>query len=334
MAIRVLVTGATGAVGPSVVAALVSRGICVRAFARKPLRAGILSARVEFVAGDIQNLAQIESATEGVDAIVHLAARLHVPAATDTDESAAYAVNVRGTENLLAAARNWGVSRLVFASTIAVYGTTRGQPATEESEARPVTPYASTKLRCEKAVLAARNGQGAPLGVVLRLGAVYGPHVKGNYEALMRALELRHFVAVGAGNNVRSLIYELDVAKAVLLALEHPSAPGHTYNVTDGTVHTVDEIVSAICHALGRRPPRFRLPAAPCMMMARASDGIRALLTGSPSGLAAALTTYLTNIAVRADRIQTELGFVADYDLLNGWRDTIGQRLLCESTRT
>jgi hypothetical protein len=94
--------------------------------------------------------------------------------------------------------------------------------------------------------------------------------------------------------SLRSLIYDLDVAKAVPLALEHPSAPGHTYNVTDGKVHTVDEIISAICEARGRRPPRFRLPAAPCLIMARATDRIGALLMGSPFGLSLALRTYWT----------------------------------------
>src|SRR5690606_11500198 len=109
----------------------------------------------------------------------------------------------------------------------------------------------------------AKGPDGKPLGVVLRLGAVYGSHVKGNYERMIRALARNRFIPVGKGLNRRTLIYEKDVGRAAALAVSHPSATGRVFNVTDGKFHTLNEIIESICSAMGRKPPRWFLPVGP-----------------------------------------------------------------------
>ena len=305
--------------------ALASRGIVVRAFARRRSANLTLPTDVESIQGDILNVADIEAAIRGVDAIVHLAARLHVPVTATTDQAAAHAINVIGTKNIVAAARVSG-ARIVFASSIAVYGSTMAEPVTEDQEPNPATPYAVAKVDGERAVLAARDRHGAPLGVVLRLGAVYGPRVKGNYAALIRTLEAGCFVRIGTGMNVRSIIYEWDVPRAVLLALKHPLAPGRIFNVTDGKLHTVDEIISAICLALGTRTPRFQIPPSACRLAARMTDRTSVWLRGRPVGLTAAVEKYLENVAVSSARIRSEMGFAAHCGLEEGWRAAVRGR--------
>ena len=169
---------------------------------------------------------------------------------------------------MVKAAIEAGVKRLVFFSTIAVYGNSNGKILTEESPTHPDTFYAKTKLAAERIVLDAKRKDGCPLGTVLRVGAIYGARVKGNYQRLIQALAQGRFIPVGDGRNRRTLIYDCDVGKAALLAAEHPGAAGKIFNVSDGQFHTLKEIIVAICDALGRNPPRFSVPVGPARFMA------------------------------------------------------------------
>ena len=160
----------------------------------------------------------------------------------------------------MAAARECSVPQVVALSSIAVYGP-QTQTADEDTVPAPDTPYGVSKLaRGRGSVASGPQPTAAPSAVVLRLAAVYGPSVKGNYERLVRALARGRFVPVGDGNNARTLVFEDDAAQAILLAASRPDATGGIFNVTDGGIHTVREIVEAIARALGRRPPRLSVP--------------------------------------------------------------------------
>ena len=109
----------------------------------------------------------------------------------------------------------------------------------------------------------ARGADGQPLGTVLRLGAVYGSRIKGNYERLTHALARHRFIPIGSGLNRRTLVYDKDVGRAAALAVSHPAAAGRVFNVTDGGYHTLNEIIESICSAVGRKQPRLSLPVGP-----------------------------------------------------------------------
>ena len=98
------------------------------------------------------------------------------------------------------------------------------------------------------------------MGTVLRLGAVYGSRIKGNYRRLLIALARGRFVPIGPGSNRRTLVYDKDVGRAAMLAAVHPDAAGRIFNVTDGQIHTMEAIIETLCEALGRVPPRLTLP--------------------------------------------------------------------------
>ncbi|MBA4391880.1 MAG: hypothetical protein C0399_13225 [Syntrophus sp. (in: bacteria)] len=208
-------------------------------------------------------------------------------------------------------------------STIAVYGPSDGRVLNEMSPTHPDTFYAQTKCAAEQIVLNARGADGQLLGTVLRLGAVYGSRIKGNYERMVRILARRRFIPVGDGRNRRTLIYDKDVVKAVALAIEHPAAAGCVYNVTDGSFHTLNEIISAICEALDHKPPRFSLPVASACFVAGIIENA-ARLCGCRSPITrATIDKYTEDIAVESNSIQKELGFVPQYTLDAGWRETI-----------
>jgi nucleoside-diphosphate-sugar epimerase len=320
----VLVTGATGYVGPRVVNALHAAGCRVRTFSLDVAPPGMMPEMTEQRVGDITDEIAVGSAMNGMSAVIHLAALLHVTDPPPTLRKEYERVNVRGTATVVEAAASAGVKRVVYFSTIAVYNPLACQIASEDSPTLAGTFYAQTKLAAEKLVLGDFVRAGASNGTVLRFGAVYGSRVKGNYRQLVQALARNRFVPVGNGLNRRSLIYDKDAARAVLLAVSHPAAVGKVFNVTDGQFHTMKEIISAICHALGRKPPRLSLPLGPARVAAGILD-LAARSFGHRLAMRTRLNKYTEDVAVSCNRIQSELGFVPEFDLAAGWNESIAE---------
>lgn len=315
----VLVTGATGSVGPSLVEGLLRHGYSVRCLVRSPQAATVLPPGTETYSGDITDAGAMGRAMAGVDAVMHLAALLHVTSPPLPHEEYRR-VNVGGTETVVSAARAAGVRQLVFFSTIAVYGPSQGRVLSETSACHPPSLYARTKLDAELVALRARRQDGEPLSAVLRLAAVYGGRVKGNYHRMVRALSRHRFVPVGPGLNRRTLVYESDVARAAILALEHSRARGQVYNVSDGRFHTTAEIVDAICAALGRRVPRLNVPLAPARLAVRWGERAAALIGVRTPVTSATLETYTEDVAVDGSFIRSDLGFAPMGDIAQGWK--------------
>ncbi len=157
----------------------------------------------------------------------------------------------------------------------------------------------------------------------MRLGAVYGSRIKGNYERLTHALARHRFIPIGNGLNRRTLVYDKDVGRAAALAVSHPAAAGRVFNVTDGEFHTLNEIIESICSALGRKPPRLSLPVGPTRTLIGLIEKGSHAIGLKPPITRAIIDKYTEDIAVNSQRIQTELRFKPQYDLESGWRETI-----------
>jgi nucleoside-diphosphate-sugar epimerase len=321
--LKILVTGATGAVGPCVVQLLCDEGYKVRTLSLNASKQNLLPDEVEKQLGDITCFDDVKKAVDGCDVVIHLAALLHIIDPPVHIQPKYEQVNVAGTENLVKAAIQFGVKRFVYFSTINVYGSTANQIVDETYLPNPDSFYALTKLAGEKIVLGARNTESKPIGVVLRLGAVYGTRIKGNYSRLLHSLANGQFVTVGDGSNRRTLVYDKDVAYASLLAMKHPEALGKIFNVTDGTFHTVSEIVETMCLALGRRPPLVSLPIAPVrLVVGILEDAGKFVRLHSPI-TRSTIDKYTEDIAVNGMCIQHELGFTPTYSLKQGWREVV-----------
>jgi UDP-glucose 4-epimerase len=165
----------------------------------------------------------------------------------------------------------------------------------------------------------------APIGTVLRLGAVYGPRVKGNYRKLLMALARHSFVQIGAGQNRRTLIYDKDAANAILLAMNHPSVVGKLYNVSDGSLHTINEIVEAMCLALGRKESGISLPLTPFRAAAVLIDSFSRIMGFRRVAIKSMIDKYVEDVAVSSKRFREDTGFVPRQDLLLGWRETVDE---------
>lgn len=319
-----LITGATGALGPAVLRAFQDADWHVRTLSRTPPAAGTAAAKFPHVAADTGDTLALADAMRGSSVVVHMAALLHIVDPGPELEAEYWRVNVEGTRSVMEMARATGVKRVVFISSICVYGVQDG-PVDEETRPNPDSPYATTKRQAEELVLDARSEERRPLGVVLRLGAVYGPRIKGNYYRLARAVGRGRFVAVGAGTNRRTLVFEEDAAQAVVVAATHPEAAGRVYNVTDGGYHTVAEITKAIADAFGKPMPRISVPLSLARLAVAVLESGSRAIGRKPLVSRAALEKYTEEIVVSGKRIRGELGFKARYDLAEGWRRTASE---------
>ncbi len=314
-----LVTGSSGAIGPGLIRQLLLRGYPVRALDRSGV--GLpYSEKVTPMLADITEPGAVDRAASGADVVFHLAAKLHINRQTEEMRSEYELVNVHGTEIVLDAARRAGVSRFVFFSTVNVYGPSRaGLVWDETSSVSPDSLYAETKARAEELVRQDSNA------VILRLGAVYGPRMKGNYPRLVNALKRGWFVPIGKGRNRRTLVHVEDVSSAAILAAEHPLASGETFNVTDGSIHTFSEIVGEISAALGKSPPRFHIPVPLARSLAQSCEFVFAHLHRDSPITVNTVDKMVEDVAVSGRKIAARLGFRPRFDLRTGWQETVRQ---------
>lgn len=277
---------------------------------------------VENLKGDICDREFMRRAAKGVQVVSHLAARHHVTNPGPKLHVDYQRVNVEGIRSAVDACVAEHVQRLIYFSTINLYGSTPGRTADEDTPPHPEGIYAETKLAGEELVLGA-NGPAARgvQAVVLQMAAIYGPRMKGNYPRLVKALSRGVFLPVLDARNRRSLVHEQDAVRAALLAAQHPNAPGQIYNV-DGEIHSLREIIGAICAAIGWRPPRWFVPGSPVRPLAKAADGLAGLARRSLN-LTATVEKFIEDIAVRAERIKREMGFQRSYVLQEGGRQTL-----------
>jgi nucleoside-diphosphate-sugar epimerase len=222
-------------------------------------------------------------ALEGVQCVVHLAARTHVLSETARDPLAEYRrVNVEGTLRLAEQAAQAGVRRLVFMSSVKVNGESTQRPFTERDDPRPEDGYGFSKRDAERALGRVSGTTGMEV-VILRPPLVYGPGVKGNFLRLLDVVARRVPLPLASIRNRRSLIYVGNLVDAVLAAIASPRAAGGTYLLSDGEDVSTPELVREMARALGVAPRLLPCPSS-WLKLAGAVTGRRAAvarLTGS-----------------------------------------------------
>lgn len=266
----VLITGATGFVGKALVSSLAADGKQVRAAQRRP-GGGLPEGVRPVVVGDIGADTNWGQALAGIDAVVHLAARVHVMRERAVDPSAAFReVNVEGSLNLARQAAAAGVRRFVYLSSVKVNGEkTMSAPFVEDDPATPMDPYGQSKLEAENALLAHAAESGMEV-VVIRPPLVYGPGVKGNFYRLLRLVRWGIPLPFALVKNRRSLVALENLVDLIRLCLTHPAAANEIFLVSDGEDLSTPELLRRLGAHMGKR---VRLLPCPPVLL-RAASGM------------------------------------------------------------
>jgi nucleoside-diphosphate-sugar epimerase len=303
---RYLITGMAGFIGSTLAHALLEQGHQVRGVDN--LSTGRLEniedirAAVEFEVADLQDLQAMRAACDGVDFVLHQAALASVPRSVK-DPVTSHESNVNGTLNLLLAARDAGIKRIVYAASSSAYGDQEGRAKHEEMTPRPLSPYAVQKLTCEHYIQAFCRVYGME-GICLRYFNIFGPRQAADspYSGVIAQFIYKMLAGEiptinGDGSVSRDFTFVANAVQANLLACTAPReyAHGRVYNVGTGHSHTLNDLYAALAAILG-------FPHAPKYGAVRAGD--------IPHSLA------------DINRAQTELGYRPAQDFRAGLEKT------------
>ena len=303
---RFLVTGANGFVGLSLCVELMRRGVQVSAAtrARDQLPSGIDPVSV----GAIDAQTNWSDALNGIDVVVHLAARVHVMHEDAVDPLEEFRrVNVAGTENLARSAAASGVRRFVYVSSIKVNGeATSGEEAfTELSAPFPQDQYGISKWEAEQALHRVAADTGMEV-VIVRPPLVYGAGVKGNFAQMLKVLVRGIPLPLASVNNRRSLLYVGNLADALILCATHPGAANQTYLVSDGEDISTPDLLRKLGVAMGHPARLFSCP--PALLM----------FAGKLLGKSDQVDRLLGSLQIDSSKIRRELGWQAPFSLQEG----------------
>jgi nucleoside-diphosphate-sugar epimerase len=302
---RALVTGGAGFIGHHLVHRLVEDGYAVRvldnfATGRRERLEGL---NVEIVEGDLRSYERAHRAVRGTELVFHLGALPSVPRSMQ-DPLTTSAVNVEGTLNVLLAARDENVRRVVFASSSSVYGANPALPKREDHQLLPVSPYGVSKVAAEHYCRAFTTVYGLET-VSLRLFNVFGPgqDPRSQYAAVVprfiaAALSGTSAVVYGDGEQTRDFTYVDDVVEAFVLAASNEEASADVLNVCAGTEVSILELIGVLSDLVGTpMQPRFEA-ARPGEVLRSAGDRSKAERTlrwkprrALPDGLRDSLAT-------------------------------------------
>ena len=303
---KVLVTGATGFVGTALCSTLATSGHEVVPAVRSKSNAPHV-----VVVGNLDASTDWRSALTGCNAVVHLAARVHVMRDTAQDPLALYrATNTDATLNLARQAAQAGVKRFVYISSIKVNGEGRETPYRETDAAAPEDAYAISKWEAEQGLQQIAADTGLEV-VILRPPLVYGPGVKANFLQLMRMVERGWPLPLGAIRNRRSLLYLGNFVDVIRLCIEHPAAAGEIFLLDDGEPVSTPELVRALTRSLGRPT---RLVAVPVGVLKR---------VGALLGKRAAVARLTGSLYSDCSAIRSRLGWTPPHTLAQGLVATV-----------
>jgi UDP-glucose 4-epimerase len=301
---KVLVTGGAGFIGSNLAHALLARGDEVRILDNFSTgdRGNLEGLNVEIVEGELRSYERVHNAVRNTEIVYHLGALGSVPRSVQ-DPLTSNAVNVEGTLNVLLAARDEGVRRVVFSSSTSVYGSTRELPTTEESPTDPISPYGVAKLAAERYCISFSRVYESFESVVLRYFNVFGPRQSpfSQYAAaiprFVTAIDAGQPIEIyGDGEQSRDFTYVGNVVDATIRAGGAEGASGEIFNVAAGSPASLNQVADTIGEILGKPVERRHLPS-------RAGD--------------------IRNSWADLSKSERVLGYVPRVDLAEGLRATV-----------
>jgi nucleoside-diphosphate-sugar epimerase len=319
--LKYLITGATGFMGPHLVARLRQTKHDCRCLVRSTSNTEVIRALgAELVEGDLTRADSLHGLADGVDRVLNLATLGHMSNFTVT-ESMFEAINVNGALNVMREAARAGVPRVVHCSSVAAMGICTEVPATEESPCHPHHPYGRSKLKAEQAIKALVAQEGLP-AVIVRFSMVYGPGDGRDILKLTRMAKKGLFPKIGARPKLTPLVHVQDAIDGVLRAAEKGRF-GETYLITNQESIPFDDLRRIMQQALGVKRLPLYVPEWLALAAASMLEKSFGLLGKAPPVARKNIESTLADRVFSIAKAQRELGFEPQIDPAAGLRDTV-----------
>jgi nucleoside-diphosphate-sugar epimerase len=306
---RVFLTGGTGFIGGEVARRLRARGDEVRALVRSPEKAKALSeAGCELVAGDLSDEAVLAVAMKDRDAVIHVAAIYEI-GVSKKRHPAMWETNVEGTARVLKAAQGAGVAKIVYVSTVAAFGNTRGV-VVDESYEHPQDSYTSeyerTKVEAHNIARDLISKNKLPV-VIVQPGVVYGPGDHSDTGAMIDRFLAGKLPMIAYPELGMNAVHRDDVADGVLLALDK-GKPGESY-VLGGEVTTMRDFIGTLAKVSGRKAPTRAVPHAMIAMAAPLGPLVGPMMGFGPNMREMISSAHNVTFWAKDDKARRELGY-------------------------
>ena len=319
---KVFVTGATGFIGSTVVRDLRARGDEVTCLVRSPEKGrDLASLGCELIQGDLSDDAALRTGMEGADAVIHGAAVYEV-GIPKSEHTAMYEANVLGTERVLRAVLDAKVPKVVYISTVAAFGNTRGE-VVDETYVHPADDYTSyyeeTKVQAHRIARRLIDEEGLPC-VIVQPGAVYGPNDHSALGSQMEQFLAGRMPMIAFPDLGMNMVHVDDVAAGVLLALDQGQV-GQAY-VLGGQITTMREIIDTLATVSDRKAPKRAMPTALLKAMTPIGPVIGKVMKQGPNLGELISSADGVTFWAKHDKAIADLGY-SPRGLEQGLRDTL-----------
>lgn len=316
---RIAITGATGFLGSHLVDRLHRDGHTIHALAHDPAKANSIAPSVHICAsGEITDTAALDQVMHGCEVALHLVSNFRK---TKGDRESYWRINVRGTEEALAAARRAGVRRFIYCSTIGVHGHVRSTPGDEGSPFAPGDLYQETKLAAEEACRREMRESGMEI-VIVRPCSMYGP---GDLRMLkmFRMLAKGTFFLLGKCAENFHAVYIDDLTEGFARVIHAPGIDRETFILGGPGYLPLADYVNAAAQAVGAPPPRLRFPYGPAFALSVLCQAVCQPLRVEPPLHPRRVRFFKNNRAFSIDKARRVLGYAPQIELPEGMRRTV-----------
>jgi dihydroflavonol-4-reductase len=312
---RAFITGASGFIGSHLAHQLHQQNWQVSILCHKRDLSDL--EKFQVFRGDIRDSDSLKGMFKGTDVLFHLAAAL---GASRISKKEFFAINVMGTENVLKAAAEAGVGRVVHFSSAGVLGSVKENKAVgEEHPTHPIEIYDMTKLEGERAALSfARKGLDV---VIVRPGWAYGPGDSRTFK-LIKAVAKKRFILVTKGNTRLTPVYIHDLIEGVLLCTKESNG-GEIFHLAGPEVLSVKDVANIIGEAVGAQIPRFTLPLFPVKIAAWSMEKAFSLFRREAPLSLGKLGFFIHPKPLSIQKAKKELGYSPGMDFRRGMQATI-----------
>jgi len=314
---KILVIGNTGFIGQFLTKKLLNKGHKVIGFDINPASEAQKNL-CECVIGDILSPDDVLRAANGVDMIITLAAKHQDFGVTRAEF---FKVNETGTKILLDCASKSEIKKIIFYSTVAVYGTQK-EPTTEDTLPAPDNDYGESKLAAEKLIQEWVKEDKSRCVIVIRPTVVFGPSNYANMYNLINKIYKKKFFFVGKGDNIKSVAYVENLADANIFLIDKLKPGIQIFNYSDEPQMNISQIIKTITNYMPHTIPKIKIPLTPAVILTSIFDFLGKLMGYNFPITAARIKKFATSTHHKADKIR-KLGFMQKIEIREGFRKMV-----------